>query len=561
MLERLDGFDEGLGIGSLSSWQAAEGPDLILKALQRGYLCYFDPSLYGFHREYDLDDPAGGMAKRGRVYGRGMGYVLRRHGFGVLNLIYWASRPLGTAFICLISGRSHRMAYSLSVSLGRIEGWAAGVSTIGVRADTVNQNAGTTTAAIASKTSDGSHDTKSTARFGTKRREMTGPYRARNPLLVSALYTVDSIARFLPKRKKAIRADRPLRILVANWGHLGDVLTILPLLKFLEDHPRVEELGVLIGSWSRPILESSDIAAKIHVIDHWALNRSNQSTSRKIWRYVARYAALIDELRGCRYDMSIDTFASFPSPHGITWSASIPRRIGFTSGGLGPLLTDPFVWTPNNGFMLDQQLKLLRPLLGELSPESLPASYPGFEPAAPEHLLGVGKTPYVVIHMGPQNLRGWMPEKWASLAADLKGQGYEVVATGGPGEEMDAAHILSEKVSVRNLAGQLSWEEFVATVANATAIVTINSVAGHIAACFGVPTVVLTAGRQRLTLWRPNNASAIALTHPVGCAPCNRSRGCAAMACVRLLDVGEVLSSLQRVMNSRSAIPPQSASR
>ena len=58
-----------------------------------------------------------------------------------------------------------------------------------------------------------------------------------------------------------------------------------------------------------------------------------------------------------------------------------------------------------------------------------------------------------------------------------------MVATGGPGEEMDAAHILSEKVSVRNLAGQLSWEEFVATVANATAIVTINSVAGHIAAC------------------------------------------------------------------------------
>ena len=67
LLERLDGFDEGLGIGSLSSWQAAEGPDLILKALQRGYLCYFDPSLYGFHREYDLDDPAGGMARRGRV--------------------------------------------------------------------------------------------------------------------------------------------------------------------------------------------------------------------------------------------------------------------------------------------------------------------------------------------------------------------------------------------------------------------------------------------------------------------------------------------------------------
>ena len=69
----------------------------------------------------------GEMAKKGRVYGRGMGHVLRVHHYGVFRLLYWASRPLATAFISAFSGRVHRAVYSLSVSVGRIEGWTGHV--------------------------------------------------------------------------------------------------------------------------------------------------------------------------------------------------------------------------------------------------------------------------------------------------------------------------------------------------------------------------------------------------------------------------------------------------
>ena len=151
--------------------------------------------------------------------------------------------------------------------------------------------------------------------------------------------------------------------------------------------------------------------------------------------------------------------------------------------------------------------------------------------------------------MGPQDLKGWVPEKWISLAAALKGQGYELIATGGRGRETEVARDLAERVPVRDLTGRLSWAQFVSTVANAAAIVTVDSVTGHIAACFNVPAVVLTTGRTRLNLWRPNNSSAVALTRSVGCAPCFRTRGCAAMACVRLIDVEDVLSSLEQVLS------------
>ena len=143
-------------------------------------------------------------------------------------------------------------------------------------------------------------------------------------------------------------------------------------------------------------------------------------------------------------------------------------------------------------------------------PNICPHLIPEFEPAPLEDLLGTVDRPYIVLHMGPSNIRGWVPEKWLLLAAALKDQGYDLVVTGGAGEEMEAARILSEKIKVRDLTGRLSWQQFVATVANATAVVTIDSVAGHVAACFSVPTVVLTAGRQRISLWRPNNSNAIA---------------------------------------------------
>jgi ADP-heptose:LPS heptosyltransferase/glycosyltransferase involved in cell wall biosynthesis len=544
----LDGFDENLGIGGKSFWQAAEGPDLILRALRSSSVCYYDPSLQGFHQEHDLDDPKAGMIKKGRTYGRGMGYVLRQHRYGLPTLIYWAARPLATALTSAIRGRFHRAAYSLAVSTGRIEGWAGYVRQSGTP-DPADREPKAEHSSGAPAGVSGGRDFEPLVSFAKRRREMTGRYRARNPLLIAALYSMDAFASLLPKRQKEIKEGRPLRILVANWGQLGDVVTILPLLKFLECNPRVQEVGVLIGSWSRSVLEASDLAAKIHVIDHWALDRSKKPTSRKIVQYLARYASLVRELSQCQYDMSIDTFASFPSSHGIMWSASIPRRVGFISGGLGPCLTDTFDWVPDDRPMLDHQLMLLKPLLGEKRPKALAASYPGFRLGIPEPLRNVGTSPYIVIHMGPQNIRGWVAEKWTALAIALKDQGYELVATGGPGEER-AAQALSEKVAVRDVTGRLSWQQFVATIAGATAVVTIDSVAGHLAACFGLPTVVLAAGRQRISLWHPNDTNAIMLTHAVGCAPCNRSNGCGVMACVRMISVEQVLASVQQAMSA-----------
>ena len=385
--------------------------------------------------------------------------------------------------------------------------------------------------------------------FGDPLPEMTGPYRARNPRLVAMFRTLDLFGHILPKWRRALPTDRPLRVLVANWGHLGDVITVLPLLKFIEQHPNVGELGILIGSWSRNALETSDIRARLHTIDHWALDRGGRSRLTKIRRYGSQAGSLVRELRGRRYDVSIDTFSTFPVTHGLTWGARIPLRIGFNSAGLGTLLTHPTSWLPIDVRLIDQQLRLLTPLFGPDTPKTLPASYPGFQPVALPPSLGLRGNGHVILHMGSGDpTKEWVPEKWIWLARELRSQGFDVVATGTPGVEAELAENVATAAGINNLAGRLGWAEIVTLITRAAAVVTVDTVMGHLAACFEIPTVVLTNGRLRQSFWRPNHPHVIPITYPVACAPCNRTHGCVPMACIRFIEAKDVIACLRRLL-------------
>ena len=121
VLEAVEGYDVDIGVGAATPWQACEGQDIMLRALAKGFTCVFDPSVYGHHAELDIDEPA--MLRKGRGYARGLGYVLRLHGFPATTAARWVSRPLARAGLALARRNHHRAAYYRDVALGRLEGW------------------------------------------------------------------------------------------------------------------------------------------------------------------------------------------------------------------------------------------------------------------------------------------------------------------------------------------------------------------------------------------------------------------------------------------------------
>ena len=388
--------------------------------------------------------------------------------------------------------------------------------------------------------------TKQLPCYGVPLSELTGRYRARNPILIRALTALDFLGSLHPRRTGALPVDRPLRLLIANWAHLGDVVAILPLLQYLASHPRVASLGVLVGSWSKCIVSELPFLDQVHYLDHFMLDRTAGNRVEKALHYFLRQREVVSEIRGAGYDASIDLFGVFPPTHRLLWKAGIPTRIGYACTGLGTYLTDPFEWPTEDQYILTKQLRLLEPIFGADAPKAFPAAYPGFLPSGPPRHGLTRDRRYILMHIGVGDFRAWPQENWLELGRALQARGMDLVFTGAKGVETELASQIARKLSAQCVAGALSWNEFVTSVFNASAVISVDTVTGHLAACFDVPSVILLSGRWGRNFFRPNSSNAATLTYPVGCAPCYRSMGCAAMACVKQISVSDVLAALEQ---------------
>ncbi|PYB70422.1 glycosyltransferase family 2 protein [Rhizobium wuzhouense] len=122
----VSGFDEDVGVGASTPWQANEGQDIVLRMLEHGFRGWYDPALFGHHPELNVVHPDARMRKKARGYARGMGYVLGRHGYSFGYFVRYVVRSIGGIVLSLLKLNGARAAYYAHVSAGRIEGYLGG---------------------------------------------------------------------------------------------------------------------------------------------------------------------------------------------------------------------------------------------------------------------------------------------------------------------------------------------------------------------------------------------------------------------------------------------------
>ncbi len=372
--------------------------------------------------------------------------------------------------------------------------------------------------------------------FAAPRPDMRGRYLIRHPLKVQVIRALDAALSLMPIRHGAA-PGRPDRILIANWAHLGDVITTFGAIAALRARYPEARIGMLVGSWGRIAIDRAGLVNDVHVVDHWMLDRSASSRREKMRRYRTTRAVAVQEMRRIGYQVAIDLFAFLPPAHPLFLRAGIPVRIGYTSGGFGPLLTHPVRWSGTERPMADQY----RDLLDRLDPAHPfpPAAFRPFRAretlaALPAPVAAAGR--YIVVHPGAgAESRHWGHERWAALLARLlrEAPGHRIVLTGaGTGDQAITGALAAQYPAVLDMAGRAGWEAFVRILADTDLVICPDTATGHVAALFGVPTVSLFTGTNSPKRWGPYNDRARILLHPVACAPCNRT-GCAQMACFR----------------------------
>jgi ADP-heptose:LPS heptosyltransferase len=382
---------------------------------------------------------------------------------------------------------------------------------------------------------------------------LRGRYLVRNRPWNAYLHAADRLLALLARSESAKPLAPPRRILLAVGGHLGDAIIAASAVALARRAFPEAEIGMLVGSWARAGVEGHPDVRWIHTVDQWKMNRSAASLTAK-WIHDRRSRReALREIRAVGYDAAVDLYVYYPNVAPLLWRAGIPIRIGYTRGGHGSLDTHPVDWADGDRHASEDHAALLRVLSPDLADvETPPYEVPPIPDAArqcAEATLreeGVRVGEYVVMHMtAGAPLREWPREKWRQLAEHLTAEGHQLVFTGsGAAQERAAADVARGLAGSVNLCGRLGWHEFIHVIARAQLVVSVETVAAHIAAAVGTPCVALWTGVTRLTHWRPLGPRSTVLVNPVPCAPCFRGSGCAAMSCVRDVSVDEVLKAV-----------------
>jgi ADP-heptose:LPS heptosyltransferase len=306
-------------------------------------------------------------------------------------------------------------------------------------------------------------------------------------LLLTFLKGCDTFLSQVPLKK----LESPKKILLANLAHMGDVVTATSVLKPLKKIYPEAEIGFLIGSGSKDVLEGNPLVSKLHVVDHWKLNRSFLSFPQKVFRYFEMKKKAIQEIQATNYDCAIDLYPYFPNAIHLLSKTEIPCRVGYTSGGFGPLLTDPFLWIEKSQSITHYYADLLGIkedlfpfLIGE--PFDLPEAF-------------------VVLHVGSGNPKKEQPfTVWKRVIEYFARRHYPLFLTGrGCREKENIDKLIDQTGYGVSLCDQLTWKQLVFSIQKAKLMVSTDTVVMHIASSFKTPNLVLAPNLQRL--WKPDN--------------------------------------------------------
>jgi ADP-heptose:LPS heptosyltransferase len=244
----------------------------------------------------------------------------------------------------------------------------------------------------------------------------------------------------------------------------------------------------------------------------------------------ARLRAHARGWRRNRYDLAINLEPDIRSNLLLWWSGAA-RRVGYFTGGGGPLLTDraaydPALHTHDNAMRL---IGLAVPGQADALPVRRRLQLSGAARERARDLLAPAAGAVCVgIHAsGGRPVKQWHPGRFAEVAAALgREYGATIVLTGAAADaaivrEVEAG--IPAGVRVLNLCGQGDVLDLAAVLEQLAVFVTGDTGPMHLAAAVGTPLVALF-GPSVPARYAPRSAGSRVVRVDLPCSPCNRIR-------------------------------------
>lgn len=334
--------------------------------------------------------------------------------------------------------------------------------------------------------------------------------------------------------------DGVRQLLVVRLDNLGDVVLCTPLLRALRrslPDARITLLASPAGAAAAPLLPDVDEVRTLRAL--W------QDASGRLPFDPSREQAVIERLADDRYDAAVISTSFSQSPHPAAYAcylAGVPLRAGISADFAGGVLTHPVPPPPDGTHQADRGLALAEGLGVPAAGRRLSLHVPDSAREAAAHVLGpLAGRPYAVLAPGAScPSRRYDPARFATVARGLSAAGLPVVGVGSAAE----ADVVARAVTGAgpSLAGATDVPALAAVVAGAAVVLTGNSGPMHLADALLRPVVVLFAGTERESEYRPRSAPARLLRRGTSCSPCRAFSCPYAMECLDV-DPGEVVAA------------------
>ncbi|MDR0588814.1 MAG: glycosyltransferase family 9 protein [Burkholderiales bacterium] len=339
-------------------------------------------------------------------------------------------------------------------------------------------------------------------------------------------------------------------ILIIRLSAIGDIVFASPFAAAVKKTYPNARLSWLVDQSLISLVDQSPYIDECIPID--SANIRNLWKSGQKREAVKTLAALGSGLKARQFDVAIDLQGLIKSGF-LAWLTKAPRRISLGGREGSRFLMNEVYSRGGSKGDFGSEYRFLADQLKLDTGAFLPELFLNEEAqkTAQQKLSDVSLAPkkymvFAAFTTRPQ--KHWFIEHWRELANHVVQQTPFIPVLLGGKANVESAQKLCDGTPIVNLVGQTSLAETMAMVADAGALIGVDTGLTHMGVAFNIPTVALFGSTCPYLDTHKNNAQVIWLH--MRCSPCRRSPTCeGAWTCLKNITPERVIARLMPILD------------
>ncbi|RJW42567.1 hypothetical protein DXC97_00090 [Lachnospiraceae bacterium TF09-5] len=343
---------------------------------------------------------------------------------------------------------------------------------------------------------------------------------------LNKINTILSLFYHKPKIKRTIELDEVRNILIVDFALMGDMIMDIPFIKNIRVNCPNARITMICLNWGEKILGSQHLVDEFIIFD----GKNILSGPEQIFQNIFKIIHVLDQINAKRYEIGFEPKGDLRHTLFLHYTRC-ERTITYNYTGGEYLVTDSFTPKAETKHLIQEKLDILEmsgfKIFEDLTVPELRLSKSSVifcNKFIEENNLS---DKYIIgIHPGASN-RNKQYRYYPQLVRKIvQGIGnisrYCFVVYEGPGEKEIVQDVVNElqKSEVQFLVVKRSIEEYIALVSICDYMICNDSAAGHIAAAYNIPVLIIFGPicSETAIPWSRNRIEYI--SHELDCKPC-----------------------------------------